>query len=62
MSVAISIAGSGSVSDVDITGGSMGGTGSSQVQSCIRDKIRGWRFPSSSVSSGTYGFSFNFTR
>ena len=62
VAVAITIAGSGSVSGVDITGGSMGGTGSSQVQSCIRDKIRGWRFPSSSIASGTYGFSFNFTR
>ena len=62
VAVAISIQSSGSVSGVDITGGSLAGSGAGAVQSCIKDKISGWRFPSSSVGAGTYGFSFNFTK
>ena len=59
VAVAITISGSGSVSDVDITGGTLS---DAQVRSCIQQRIRGWRFPSSSAGAGTYGFSFNFTR
>ena len=62
VSVAITITGSGSVSNAEVTGGSLSGSGASAVHSCIQQRIRGWRFPSSSVGSGTYGFSFSFTR
>ena len=59
VAVAISITGTGSVSDVDITGGSLT---DAQVRSCIQQRIRGWKFPSSAAGAGTYGFSFNFSR
>ena len=50
----------GSVTNVDIPSRSWGGAGASEAESCIRSKIRGWRFPSG--NEGTYGFSFSFTR
>jgi len=59
INVAITIASSGAVSDADITSRTWSGAGG--VESCILDKIRSWRFPSSSVGEGTYAFPFNFT-
>ena len=45
------------------TGAPLGsGGGAAEAESCILDKIRGWRFPSSSAGGGTYAFPFNFTR
>lgn len=60
ISTAITLTGSGSVTNVDISNRSWSGPGASEAESCIRNKIRGWRFPSG--NEGTYGFSFNFTR
>ena len=62
VTVAITLTGSGSVSGVDVTNRTWSGAGSSETESCIRSRIRGWRFPSSDAGGGTYGFSFNFTR
>ncbi|HET7457142.1 MAG TPA: AgmX/PglI C-terminal domain-containing protein [Gemmatimonadaceae bacterium] len=60
ITTAITLTGSGSVTGVDVSSRSWSGAGSSEAESCIRNKIRGWRFPSG--NEGTYGFSFNFTR
>ena len=60
ISTAITLTSGGSVTNVDIPSRSWGGAGASEAESCIRSKIRGWRFPSG--NEGTYGFSFSFTR
>ena len=59
VSVGITIAGSGAVENVAFRGGSLT---DSEVRSCIRERISGWKFPASSSGAGTYGFSFNFTK
>jgi hypothetical protein len=50
----------GGVTNVSITNRTWGGAGASEAESCIRQKIRSWRFPSG--TAGTYGFNFNFTK
>lgn len=62
VNVAITLTGSGNVTGVDITSRTWGGSGASEAESCIRSKIRGWKFPSSAAGGGTYSFPFNFTR
>lgn len=62
INVAITMTGSGNVTGVDITSRTWGGAGASEAESCIVDKIRSWKFPSSDAGGGTYGFPFNFTR
>ena len=62
INVAITLTGAGNVTGVDITSRTWSGAGASDAESCIVDKIRSWRFPSSSAGGGTYGFPFNFTR
>lgn len=56
----ISLTASGSVTGVSIANRSWSGPGASDAESCIRNRIRSWRFPGG--TPGTYGFSFNFTR
>jgi len=56
----ITLTESGSVTGVNVSSRSWSGPGASEAESCIRNKIRSWRFPSG--NEGTYGFSFNFTR
>lgn len=56
----ITLTGAGGVTAVNVSNRSWGGAGASEAESCIRNKIRSWRFPSG--NEGTYGFSFNFTR
>lgn len=60
VTTAITLTGGGSVTGVDISNRSWGGAGASEAESCIRNKIRGWRFPPG--NEGTYAFSFNFTK
>jgi hypothetical protein len=62
INVAITLTGSGNVTDVDINSRTWGGAGASETESCIRGKIQSWRFPSSSAGGGTYSFPFNFTK
>lgn len=62
INVAITMTGSGSVTGVDITDRTWSGPGASPTESCIRSKISGWHFPSSSAGGGTYSFPFNFTK
>lgn len=62
ITVAITLTGSGNVTDADITNRTWGGAGASSAESCIVSKIRSWRFPASSAGGGTYSFPFNFTK
>ena len=62
INIAITLTGSGTVTGVDITNRTWSGAGSSEAESCIVSRIRSWKFPSSDVGGGTYGFPFNFTR
>ena len=62
VTVAISLTGSGDVTGVNITNRTWSGAGASEAESCIRNKIESWRFPSSDAGGGTYSFPFNFTR
>ena len=63
VTVAITIASSGAVTGADATGSTWGGQeGAAASESCILSRIRGWRFPASSVGEGTYSFPFNFTK
>lgn len=61
ITVAITIEGSGRVSNAAVTDRTWGGAGASAAESCIRSKIEGWHFPAGS-GSGTYSFPFNFTK
>jgi hypothetical protein len=56
----ITLTESGSVTGVSISNRSWSGAGASDAESCIRSRIRSWKFPGG--TPGTYGFSFNFTR
>jgi len=62
VTVAISLTGGGDVTGVNVTNRTWGGPGSSEAESCIRNKIESWRFPASDAGGGTYSFPFNFTR
>ena len=62
VTVAISLTGSGDVTGVNVTNRTWSGPGASEAESCIRNKIESWRFPSSDAGGGTYSFPFNFTR
>lgn len=61
VTVAITMTGSGGVTGVNITNRTWSGAGSSEAESCIRSRIRTWKFPSSDAGGGTYSFPFNFT-
>jgi hypothetical protein len=60
VTTAITLTSSGSVTSVDASGRSWSGPGASEAESCIRNKIRAWRFPAG--NEGTYSFTFNLTR
>jgi hypothetical protein len=62
VSAAITLTPSGSVTGVNITNRTWSGAGASEAEQCIRQKVRGWRFPSSEAGGGTFSFSFSFTR
>jgi hypothetical protein len=62
INVAISLTGSGDVTGVNINNRTWSGPGASEAESCIRSRIRSWKFPSSAAGGGTYSFPFNFTK
>lgn len=62
INVSITMTGSGNVTGAEVTSRTWGGNGASDAESCILDKIRTWKFPSSSAGGGTYAFPFNFTK
>jgi hypothetical protein len=61
VSINIVLAANGAVTDANIARRTWSGTGVSDTEACIRQKIRTWRFPGASTGAGTYGFSFNFS-
>ena len=63
INVSITLSGSGNVTGAEVTNRKWsGGGGGAEVESCIIQRIRTWRFPSSAAGGGTYVFPFNFTR
>ena len=61
VTVAITMTGTGAVTGANITNRTWSGAGSSEAESCIRSRIRSWKFPSSDAGGGTFSFPFNFT-
>ena len=62
INVSITLTGSGNVTGTEVTNRTWSGGGAAEAESCILQKIRTWRFPSSASGGGTYAFPFNFTR
>jgi len=62
VAVAVTLTAEGSVTGVDITKRTWSGPGSAEAESCIKQRISGWKFPSSDRGGGTYSFSFSFSR
>lgn len=62
VNVAVTLTGAGTVTGVDITNRTWSGAGASETEACIKQKILGWRFPSSDQGGGTYSFSFVFSK
>ena len=62
VTVAVTLTSEGAVTGVDITKHTWSGPGSAEAESCIKQRISGWKFPSSEHGGGTYSFSFSFSR
>jgi hypothetical protein len=62
VAVAVTLTGAGNVTGVEITNRTWSGAGHEEAESCIRQRISAWRFPSSEQGGGTYGFSFVFSK
>jgi hypothetical protein len=62
VAVAVTLTSDGGVTNVDITKRTWSGPGASEAESCIKQRISGWKFPSSEHGGGTYAFSFSFSR
>jgi hypothetical protein len=62
VAVAVTLTSDGAVTGVDITKHTWSGPGAAEAESCIKQRINGWKFPSSERGGGTYSFSFSFSR
>jgi hypothetical protein len=62
VAVAVTLTSEGSVTGVDITKHTWSGPGAAEAESCIKQRISGWKFPSSEHGGGTYSFSFSFSK
>jgi hypothetical protein len=62
VTVAVTLTSEGAVTGVDITKRTWSGPGAAESESCIKQRISGWKFPSSEHGGGTYSFSFSFSR
>ena len=62
VTIAITMTGGGSVTNAAVSRRTWSGPGSAETESCVLQKVREWRFPSSSAGGGTFEFSFNFTK
>ncbi|HEY8793989.1 MAG TPA: AgmX/PglI C-terminal domain-containing protein [Gemmatimonadaceae bacterium] len=62
VSVAVTLTSDGAVTGVEITKRTWSGPGAAEAESCIKQRIAGWKFPSSERGGGTYSFSFSFSR
>ena len=62
ITVAITVAGNGSVSKAAVTKRSWSGAGAAESEACILRAIQGWRLPASERAQSTYSFPFNFSK
>jgi hypothetical protein len=62
VTVAITLTGSGSVTNAVVSRRTWSGPGAAPAEGCIVQKARAWRFPVSSAGGGTFEFSFNFSK
>ncbi len=62
VTVAVTLTGAGAVTGVDITRRTWSGPGAAESESCIKQRMSSWKFPSSERGGGTYSFSFSFSR
>jgi hypothetical protein len=62
VTVAVTMSGTGDVSNVGIAQRTWGGPGASEAESCIKQRISGWKFPNSDRGGGTFNFPFSFTK
>jgi hypothetical protein len=62
VSVAVTLTSDGAVTGVEITRRTWSGPGAAEAESCIKQRISGWKFPGSEHGGGTYAFSFSFSR
>jgi hypothetical protein len=61
VTLAVTIEPSGAVTAAGVAQRSWSGEGASAAETCILQKVRGWRFPARG-GGGSYEFSFSFTR
>ena len=61
VTIAIAVAGNGSVSSAAITRRTWSGAGAAEAEACILRAVRAWRLPASH-GSGTFSFPVSFTR
>ena len=62
VTLAITLTGGGSVTNVVVNRRTWSGPGATEAEGCILGKARDWHFPASPAGGGTFEFSFNFTR
>jgi len=62
ITVAITVAGNGSVSKAAVTKRTWSGPGAAESEACILRAIQGWRLPASERAQSTYSFPFNFSK
>ena len=62
VAVAVTITSAGDVTQADVIKRSWSGKGTEALESCIRARVRTWKFPASDAPTGTYPFSLSFTR
>jgi len=62
ITVAMTVAPSGSVASASVTKRSWSGAGAASAEACILRVVRGWRLPASGTGPASYSFPFNFSR
>lgn len=62
VTLAITLTGAGDVTGAEVERRSWAGAGVAAVESCIRSRVLGWKFPASPLGGGTYRFSFVFSK
>ena len=62
IAVAVTITSAGDVTDASVTNRSWSGKGSDVLESCVRARVKSWKFPASDAPTGTYPFSLSFTK
>jgi hypothetical protein len=62
VALAVTITSEGDVTDVRVTRRSWTGKPNENFESCIRAKVRSWKFPPTDAPVGTFPLSLSFTR